>query len=191
MGLFRIGENMAGALTWKGSLFWLLAFAFLLVFGTTAAEPALIAVSAKAATEENGFLAPVAESKANYAFGLRMSIAFSAGVPILLDVFRILKGSPIHYLIIGGYLPVVLLTFAAPSEIVGVAYDSGGVTTSTVTVPLLTALGLGLASTIPVRNIVIDGFGLISFASLLPNISALSYAQISTWRRQRSLKLFG
>ena len=87
-----------------------------------------------------------------------MTMAFSVGVAILLGVFRILKGWPIHYLIIGGYLLVVLLTFAAPPEIVGVAYDSGGVTTSTVTVPLVTALGLGLASTIPGRNLVIDGF---------------------------------
>jgi len=164
---------MVGALIRKGSLFWLLAFAFLLGFGTTT---------------EDGFLAPVAESKADYAFGLRMTIAFSVGVAILLGVFHILKVWPIHYLIIGGYLMVVLLTFAAPPEIVGVAYDSGGVTTSIVTVPLVTALGLGLASTIPSQNMVIDSFGLITFASLLPNISVLSYAQISTWPRQRSLK---
>jgi hypothetical protein len=173
MGLFPIGENMAGALTRKSSLFWLLAFAFFLGLGTTA---------------EDGFLAPDAESKADYAFGLRMTMAFYVGVAILLGVFRILKGWPIHYLIIGGYLLGVLLTFAAPPEIVGVAHDSGGVTTSTVTVPLVTALGLGLASTIPGRNMVIDGFGLITFASLFPIISVLAYAQISAWRRQRSLK---
>ena len=174
MGLFPIGENMAGALTQKGSLFWLLAFAFLLGFGTAAAE--------------GGFLAPDAESKADYAFGLRMTVAFSVGIAILLGVFRILKGWPIHYLIIGGYLLVVMLTFAAPLEIVGVAYDSGGVTTSTVTVPLVTALGLGLASIIPGRYTVIDGFGLIAFGSLFPIISVLAYAQISTWRRKRSLQ---
>ena len=152
MGLFPIGENMAGALTQKGSLFWLLAFAFLLGFGTTA---------------EDGFLAPDAESKADYAFGLRMTMAFSVGVAILL---------------------VVLLTFAAPPEIFGVAYDSGGVRTSTVTVSLVMALGLGLAATIPGRNTVINGFGLIAFASLFSIMSVLAYAQISTWRRQQSLQ---
>ena len=180
MGLFPIGENMAGALTRKGSLFWLLAFAFLLGFGTTVAEPALIAVSAEAATAaaEGGFLASDAESKADYAFGLRMTVAFSVGIAILLGVFRILKGWPIHYLIIGGYLLVVMLTFAAPPEIVGVAYDSGGVTTSTVTVPLVTALGVGLASTIRGRNPLTDGFGLIAFASLTPMIFVLIYGMV-------------
>ena len=167
IGLFPIGENMAGALTRKGSLFWLLAFAFLIGFGTTAADPALIAFSAEAVTAEDGFLAPDAESKADYAFGLRMTMAFSVGVAVLL---------------------VVLLTFAAPPEIFGVAYDSCGVTTSIVTVPLLMALGLCLASTIPGRNTIIDGFGLIAFASLFSIMSVLAYAQISTWRRQRSLQ---
>ena len=144
------------------------------------AEPALIAVSAEAATAaaEGGFLAPDAESKADYAFGLRMTVAFSVGIAILLGVFRILKGWPIHYLIIGGYLLVVLLTFAAPPEIVGVAYDSGGVTTSTVTVPLVTALGVGLASTIRGRNPLTDGFGLIAFASLTPMIFVLIYGMV-------------
>jgi len=180
MGLFPIGENMAGALTRKGNLFWLLAFAFLLGFGTTVAEPALIAVSAEAASAaaEGGFLAPDAKSKADYAFGLRMTVAFSVGIAILLGVFRILKGWPIHYLIIGGYLLVVLLTFAAPPEIVGVAYDSGGVTTSTVTVPLVTALGVGLASTIRGRNPLTDGLGLIAFASLTPMIFVLIYGMV-------------
>jgi len=109
---------------------------------------------------------------------LRMTVAFSVGIAILLGVFRILKGWPIHYLIIGGYLAVVLLTFVAPPEIVGVAYDSGGVTTSTVTVPLVTALGVGLASTIRGRNPLTDGFGLIAFASLTPMIFVLLYGMV-------------
>ena len=107
-----------------------------------------------------------------------MTVAFSVGIAILLGVFRILKGWPIHYLIIGGYLLVVMLTFAAPPEIVGVAYDSGGVTTSTVTVPLVTALGVGLASTIRGRNPLTDGFGLIAFASLTPMIFVLIYGMV-------------
>jgi hypothetical protein len=180
MGLFPIGEAMAGALTRKGSLFWLLAFAFLLGFGTTVAEPALIAVAAEAAkaAAESGFVAATAEAREDYALGLRMTVAFSVGIAILLGVFRILKGWPIHYLIIGGYLAVVLLTFVAPPEIVGVAYDSGGVTTSTVTVPLVTALGVGLASTIRRRNPLTDGFGLIAFASLTPMIFVLLYGMV-------------
>lgn len=180
MGLFPIGENMAAALTRKGSLFWLLGFAFLLGFGTTVAEPALIAVAAEAAAAaaEGGFVANDTQAKADYAFGLRMTVALSVGIAILLGVFRILKGWPIHYLIIGGYLLVVLLTFAAPPEIVGVAYDSGGVTTSTVTVPLVTALGVGLASTIRGRNPLTDGFGLIAFASLTPMIFVLIYGMV-------------
>ncbi len=171
MGLFPIGEAMAGALTRKGSLFWLLAFAFLLGFGTTVAEPALIAVAAEAAKA-------AAEAQEDYALGLRMTVAFSVGIAILLGVFRILKGWPIHYLIIGGYLAVVLLTFVAPPESDGGALDSGGVTTSTVTVPLVTALGVGLASTIRGRNPLTDGFGLIAFASLTPMIFVLLYGMV-------------
>ena len=177
MGLFPIGETMAGALTRKGSVFWLFTFAFLLGFGTTVAEPALIAVAAEAAeaAAEGGFVAANETAKSDYAFGLRMTVAFSVGIAILIGVFRILKGWPIHYLIIGGYVAVILLTFVAPPEIVGVAYDSGGVTTSTVTVPLVTALGVGLASTIRGRNPLTDGFGLIAFASLTPMIFVLIY----------------
>jgi hypothetical protein len=177
MGLFPIGEAMADALTRKGSLFWLLAFAFLLGFGTTVAEPALIAVASEAAraVAAAGVIADGAAARADYAFGLRLTVAVSVGAAIVLGVFRILKGWPIHYLIIGGYLIVVLLTFAAPPEIVGVAYDSGGVTTSTVTVPLVTALGVGLAHSIRGRNPLVDGFGLIAFASLSPMIFVLLY----------------
>lgn len=177
MGLFPIGETMAQAFARKGSLFWLLAFAFCLGFGTTAAEPALIAVAAEAAEvmAEAGVVAHDEAARASYAYWLRMTVAVSVGASLVLGVFRILKGWPVHVLIIGGYIIVVILTFLAPPEIIGVAYDSGGVTTSTVTVPLVTALGVGLASTIRGRNPLTDGFGLIAFASMFPMIFVLLY----------------
>ena len=177
MGLFPIGETMAHAFARKGSLFWLLAFAFCLGFGTTAAEPALIAVAAEAAKvmAEAGVVAHDDAARASYAYWLRMTVAVSVGASLMLGVFRILKGWPVHFMIIGGYIIVVVLTFLAPPEIIGVAYDSGGVTTSTVTVPLVTALGVGLASTIRGRNPLTDGFGLIAFASMFPMIFVLLY----------------
>ncbi len=177
MGLFPIGETMAQAFARKGSLFWLLAFAFCLGFGTTAAEPALIAVAAEAAEvmAEAGVVAHDEAARASYAYWLRMTVAVSVGASLVLGVFRILKGWPVHVLIIGGYIIVVILTFLAPPEIIGVAYDSGGVTTSTITVPLVTALGVGLASTIRGRNPLTDGFGLIAFASMFPVIFVLLY----------------
>lgn len=177
MGLFPIGETMAHAFARKGSLFWLLAFAFCLGFGTTVAEPALIAVAAEAADAmaRAGVVARDAEAQQSYAFWLRMTVAVSVGASLVLGVFRILKGWPVHTMIIGGYIIVVILTFLAPPEIIGVAYDSGGVTTSTVTVPLVTALGVGLASTIRGRNPLTDGFGLIAFASMFPMIFVLLY----------------
>ena len=177
MGLFPIGEAMAHALARKGSLWWLLAFAFFLGFGTTAAEPALIAVAAEAAEAmaEAGVVPGDEAAKKSYAYWLRMTVAVSVGAALVLGVFRILKGWPVHLLIIGGYIIVVMLTFLAPPEIIGVAYDSGGVTTSTVTVPLVTALGVGLASTIRGRNPLTDGFGLIAFASMFPMIFVLLY----------------
>ena len=177
MGLFPIGEAMAHALARKGSLFWLLAFAFALGFSTTVAEPALIAVAAKAAAiaGQGGLIDPAPESLKQYAFGLRMSVAFSVGLAILIGVLRILRGWPIHYLIIGGYVLVMLMTIIAPKEIIGIAYDAGGVTTSTITVPLVAALGVGLASTIRGRSPLVDGFGLIAFASLLPIIFVMGY----------------
>ena len=180
IGLFPIGEAMAEAFAFKGSLFWLLAFGFGLGFSTTIAEPALIAVTKQAAAvaATAGFIgADPAEGKA-YAFGLRLTVAFSVGVAIVVGLIRILKGWPVHYLIIGGYLVVMIMTAFAPKEIVGIAYDSGGVTTSTVTVPLVTALGVGLASTIRGRNPLIDGFGLIAFASLLPMIFVMAYGMV-------------
>ena len=177
MGLFPIGETMAHALARKGSLFWLLLFAFALGFSTTVAEPALIAVSAKAAeiASNGGLIDPDPDSVKQYAFGLRMSVAFSVGLSILIGVMRIIRGWPIQYLIIGGYVVVMLMTIIAPKEIVGIAYDAGGVTTSTITVPLVAALGVGLASTIRGRSPLLDGFGLIAFASLLPMIFVMGY----------------
>lgn len=180
MGLFPIGETMAHALARKGSLFWLLTFAFLLGFSSTVAEPALIAVSAEAAdiAAQEKLISSAEESLKSYALGLRLSVAFSVGVAILIGVLRILRGWPIHYLIIGGYVTVMLMTLIAPKEIVGIAYDSGGVTTSTVTVPLVVALGVGLASIIKGRSPLVDGFGLIAFASLLPMIFVMGYGMI-------------
>lgn len=180
MGLFPIGEAMAQALARKGSLFWLLCFSFALGFSTTVAEPALIAVAAEAATiaGDGGLIESTPEALKSYAFGLRMSVAFSVGLAILIGVMRILKGWPIHYLIIGGYSLVMLMTIIAPEEIIGIAYDAGGVTTSTITVPLVAALGVGLASSIRGRSPLIDGFGLIAFASLLPMIFVMGYGLI-------------
>lgn len=175
MGLFPIGENMASDFAIKGSVFWLIAFAFSLGFGTTIAEPALIAVAAEAAAvAANGGVINEAQIE-NYALGLRLSVALSVGTAIVIGVVRIIKGWPIQYLIMGGYGLVVLVTTVAPPEIIGIAYDSGGVTTSTITVPLVTALGVGLASAIRGRNPMIDGFGLIAFASLTPMIFVMLF----------------
>lgn len=175
MGLFPIGENLSYALVKKGSLFWLLAFSFLLGFSTTIAEPALIAVANEAAVIalKSNLISPEIES--TYAFGLRLSVALAVGLAILIGIWRIIKGWPVYYLIIGGYILVIVMTFFAPEEIIGIAYDTGGVTTSTITVPLVTALGVGLASTIEGRSPLTDGFGLIAFASLLPMIFVMAY----------------
>lgn len=179
-GLFPIGESMAYAFARKGSLGWLLIFAFCLGFTTTIAEPALIAVSKEAArvAASAGFITDTEDSRSGYALGLRYTVAFSVGLAILIGVLRIIRGWPLHYLIIGGYAGVVLMTTMAPEEIIGVAYDSGGVTTSTITVPLVTALGVGLANSIKGRNPMIDGFGLIAFASLTPMIFVMAYGML-------------
>ncbi len=180
MGLFPIGERMAYAFARKGSLLWLMAFAFALGFGTTVAEPALIAVAAEAAqiAAEAGFIEHGKQAMDDYATGLRYTVAVSVGCAIVLGVLRIIKGWPIQNLIIGGYLGVVIMTAFAPAEIVGIAYDSGGVTTSTITVPLVTALGVGLATSIRGRNPMVDGFGLIAFASLTPMIFVMGYGML-------------
>jgi len=177
IGLFPIGEAMASALAEKGSLLWLLIFSFTLGFSTTVAEPALIAVAKEAAiiTSEAGLIESSSKVMGNYAFGLRLTVAVSVGLAIVIGVIRILKGWPLYYLIIGGYVLVMLMTIIAPPEIIGLAYDAGGVTTSTITVPLVTALGVGLANVIKGRSPLVDGFGLIAFASLLPMIFVMAY----------------
>ena len=181
LGLFPLGEAIAHAFVNKGSAAALLAFAFCLGFGTTVAEPALIAVGAEAAevAAEAGAIAATDEARLRYAFQLRMVVACSVGLAIVLGVLRILKGWLLHRLIIGGYVLVTVLTLFAPDEIIGVAYDSGGVTTSTITVPLVTALGVGLATSIKGRNPMLDGFGLIAFASLTPMIFVLAYGMVA------------
>ena len=179
-GLFPIGESIAFAFATKGSLFWLMLFAFALGFGTTIAEPALTAVAGEAAriAAAGGVIAEKPGAMADYALGLRITVALAVGLAILTGVLRIVRGWPIQYLIIGGYIGVVIMTAFAPDEIIGIAYDSGGVTTSTVTVPLVTALGVGLAGSIKGRNPMVDGFGLIAFASLTPMIFVMAYGMV-------------
>lgn len=180
MALFPIGEEMAFNFVRKGNLWWLLVFAFTLGFGTTVAEPALIAIADEAARiAASGQVIENTETAINsYATGLRLTVALAVGIALLVGVFRILKGWPVQYLIIGGYFGVVVMTFFAPPEIIGIAYDSGGVTTSTVTVPLVAALGIGLSHTIHGRDPLIDGFGLIAFASLTPMIFVMAYGML-------------
>jgi hypothetical protein len=177
MALFPIGEEMAYNFVRRGNLWWLLLFAFTLGFGTTVAEPALIAIADEASriAADGGVIAQDEAALERYALGLRLTVALSVGAALVVGVFRILKGWPVQYLIIGGYIGVVLMTMIAPPEIIGIAYDSGGVTTSTVTVPLVAALGIGLASSIKDRDPMIDGFGLIAFASLTPMIFVMLY----------------
>ncbi|HAS6629412.1 DUF1538 domain-containing protein [Vibrio parahaemolyticus] len=188
MALFPLGETMAVQLTapefvreFKVSIgqalewvdyYWVYTFAFFIGFSTTIAEPSLIAVAIKANQVSGGSIS---------VNGLRVAVALGVAIGIALGSYRIVVGDPIHYYIIVGYIVVVIQTFYAPKLIIPLAYDSGGVTTSTVTVPLVTALGLGLASTVPGRNPMIDGFGLIAFASLFPMISVMGYAQITQW----------
>lgn len=193
--LFPLGRLMADQLTQPefiyGSLenakqivywldyYWVYIFAFLIGFSTTIAEPSLIAVAIKANEVSGGTIG---------AWGLRISVAIGVAFGIALGSYRIVTGLPIHYFIIVGYVVVVIQTFFAPKMIVPLAYDSGGVTTSTVTVPLVAALGLGLAETVPGRNVLIDGFGLIAFASLFPIISVMAYAQISEFQSKKQKK---
>jgi hypothetical protein len=180
LGLFPIGEALAHALARRGSLGLLLVFAFALGFGTTVAEPALIAVADEAArvAAQGGVIQDSLQVRQDYALGLRYTVALSVGAALVLGVIRILKGWPVQWLIIGGYVGVVVMTGLAPPEIIGIAYDSGGVTTSTITVPLVAALGVGLASSIAGRSPLVDGFGLIAFASLTPMIFVLAYGAL-------------
>ena len=164
--------EFSGAINWR-DYYWVYVFAFTIGFATTIAEPSLIAVAIKA-NEVSGGAISIA--------GLRISVALGVAVGISLGCYRIVVGDPIHWYIIGGYILVVLQTMVAPKLIIPLAYDSGGVTTSTVTVPLVAALGLGLSETVPGRNPLIDGFGLIAFASLFPILSVMAYAQLAEIR---------
>jgi len=179
LGLFPIGEALAFAFVKKGSLAWLLMFAFALGFGTTVAEPALIAVANEAANvaQLGGVITTDVDLK-TYAQILRYTVAISVGFSVLIGVLRIIKGWSLSYLIMGGYVLVIIATVFAPDNIIGIAYDSGGVTTSTITVPLVTALGVGLASSIRGRNPMIDGFGMIAIASLLPIIAVMVFGML-------------
>ncbi len=183
LALFPMGEALAYALAQKGSVAWLLAFAFLLGFGTTIAEPALMAVAGEAAhaAATAGTIVDSDHARGQYALGLRLTVALSVGVALILGVIRIITGWSLPKMIISGYAIVVVLTLFAPEETIGIAYDSGGVTTSTITVPLVTALGVGLASSLDGRNPMTDGFGLIAFASLTPIIFVMSFELLMTW----------
>jgi len=179
MGLFPIGETMALQLTAQDNLFYIYLFGFLIGFSTTMAEPALLAVAMK--VEE------ISQKRISQTI-LRLSVAFGVAIGIALGAYRIVEGDPIHYYIIAGYVIVIILTFMAPKYIIPIAYDSGGVTTSTVTVPLVAALGLGLATQIEGRSPLIDGFGLIAFASLFPMITVMGYGVISQYLENRDSK---
>lgn len=183
LALFPIGEGLAHSLAKKGSVFWLVVFAFLLGFGTTIAEPSLIAVAAEAAevAAQAKAIALTIEAKESYALGLRLTVALAVGVALVAGVLRILANWSLPIMIISGYALVILVTTFAPEEIIGVAYDSGGVTTSTVTVPLVTALGIGLASSLRGRNPMTDGFGLIALASMTPILFVLIYGIVMQW----------
>jgi len=163
------------ALDWRDYLYVYL-FAAAIGFSTTVAEPALLAVALKAREVSGGAIG---------VWGLRIAVAIGVGLGIALGTFRIVTGTPLHWYIITGYVLVLIQTLSVPKNIIALAYDSGGVTTSTVTVPLVAALGLGLASTVPGRSPLLDGFGLIAFASLFPIMSVMGYAQISHWRARR------
>ncbi|HEY5790340.1 MAG TPA: DUF1538 domain-containing protein [Gammaproteobacteria bacterium] len=188
--LFPLGKLMAVQLTdpafiidgpddllgWD-DYYWVYLFAAAIGFATTIAEPSLIAVALKAHQVSGGAITTS---------GLRVAVAIGVAIGIALGAFRIVTGTPLHYYIVSGYVLVIIQTVYAPRMIVALAYDSGGVTTSTVTVPLVTALGLGLASTVPGRSAILDGFGLIAFASLFPIMSVMGYAQLSEWRARRA-----
>jgi len=177
LGLFPLGESMAHAFVRKGSLFWILVFAFALGFGATVAEPALIAVADESAriAADGGAIAATEETRKSYALGLRLTVALAVGCALIISTIRIIRGWPLPYVIVGGYAGVAIMTIFAPPEIIGIAYDSGGVTTSTITVPLVTALGVGLSSSIPGRNPVSDGFGLLALAALMSMIFVMGY----------------
>jgi hypothetical protein len=175
---FIAGDDIGRVLEWWDYQ-WVYLFAFAIGFATTIAEPSLLAVAIKANQVSAGSIGT---------WGLRIAVAIGVAIGIALGVYRIITGTPLYWYIISGYVFVLIQTMFAPRMIIALAYDSGGVTTSTVTVPLVAALGLGLASTVPGRNPLLDGFGLIAFASLFPIMSVLAYAQLSEWRGKRSKK---
>jgi len=194
MALFPLGELMAtqltdpaflqidvslGSVPWQ-AYYWIYIFAASIGFATTLAEPSLIAVAIKAEEISGGAI---------HALSLRLAVSIGVAFGIALGAFRIVTGTDLYIYIITGYVIVIIQTMFSPKMIVGLAYDSGGVTTSTVTVPLVTALGLGLASTVPGRNPLLDGFGLIAFASLFPIIAVLGYAQLAEWRGRHNNKI--
>ena len=172
---FIAADNVDAVLSWW-SYKWVYLFAFAIGFSTTIAEPSLLAVAIKASQVSAGSIS---------VWGLRIAVAIGVAVGIALGVFRIVSGTPLYWYIITGYVFVVVQTLYAPRMIIALAYDSGGVTTSTVTVPLVAALGLGLASTVPGRSPLLDGFGLIAFASLFPIMSVMAYAQLTEWQTRR------
>ncbi|MCW8828631.1 MAG: DUF1538 domain-containing protein [Gammaproteobacteria bacterium] len=174
--VFILGEGVSRVLNWD-DYGWVYLFAFAIGFSTTVAEPSLIAVALKAQEVSGGAIS---------VWGLRTAVAIGVAFGIALGSYRIITGTPLHYYIIIGYIIVIIQTVYAPKMIIALAYDSGGVTTSTVTVPLVTALGLGLASTVPGRSPMLDGFGLIAFASLFSVMSVMAYAQLSEWRARRN-----
>lgn len=183
LALFPIGEALAYALARKGSFMLLLAFAFLMGFGTTFAEPALTAVASEAAqaAAAGGAIADTADARDKYALGLRFTVALAVGIALVLGVTRIVLGWSLPLIVISGYIIVIAITSIAPPETVGIAYDSGGVTTSVITVPLVTALGIGLASSLAGRNPMSDGFGMIVLVLLMPTIFVMAYGTLLAW----------
>ena len=183
LALFPLGESLAFALAERGSFLWLIAFAFLLGFGTAIAEPALTAVAAEAASAAaaSGAIENSAAAKSSYALGLRLTVGLAVGLGLVLGVTRIVMGWSLPKIVIGGYVLVMLLTSVAPPDTIGIAYDSGGVTTSVITVPLVTALGIGLASSLSGRNPLSDGFGMIAIVMLAPMILVLAFGTVSSW----------
>lgn len=184
-GIADSGQELTGAaintvtqLHWS-DYFWVYVFAAAIGFSTTIAEPSLIAVAIKASQVSAGAIS---------VWGLRIAVAIGVAIGISLGTFRIVTGAPLHWYIVSGYIIVVIQTFYAPRIIIPLAYDSGGVTTSTVTVPLVAALGLGLAGTVPGRSVLLDGFGLIAFASLFPMITVMAYAQSAEWYSRRKTR---
>lgn len=178
--LFPMGERLAVEFAIKGNVFWIVLFGFTLGFATTIAEPALTVISQKAGqiAARTGAIEQSKGTIDQFVWGLRLTTAFSVGLAGAIGVIRIIKGWPLVIFILIGYSLIVVVTFFAPKEIIGIAYDSGGITTSTITVPLIAALGIGLATSIRGRNPIIDGFGLIALASLTPILFVMLYGII-------------